>query len=144
MMADEMIKLGTYNQEFNKIIGTEMKSMDIYRSKGLPAHLIKRKHYVALKYIDYLPDIISNPDYIGIDPQEPDSIEFVKTYKDNIWVGIKVNKDEEHYYVSTMYDVQPSKISRRLHSGRIKNISPILSSDDTSDKTADTVIDNDK
>ena len=45
-MTDEMIKLGTYNQELNKIIGTEMKSLDIYRSKGLPAHLLKRKHFV--------------------------------------------------------------------------------------------------
>lgn len=122
-MTDEMIKLGTYNQELNKIIGTEMKSLDIYRSKGLPAHLLKRKHYNALKYIDYLPEIISNPDYVGIDPKEPDSVEFVKVYKDNIWVGIKLYKDGDYYYVSTMYDVQEAKISRRLYSGRIKPVS---------------------
>lgn len=124
-MADEMIKLGTYNKDFNDIIGTEMKALDIYRSKGLPAHLLKRKHYNALKYIDYLPDIISSPDYIGIDPKEPDSVEFVKMYKDNIWVGIKIDKDTERYYVSTMYDVQESKISRRLHSGRIKPVTTV-------------------
>lgn len=134
-MANEMIKIGSYNQDFNKIIGTNMQSMDIYRSKGLPAHLIKRHHYVALKYIDYLPDIISNPDYIGVDPQEPDSIEFVKSYKDNIWVGIKIDKNEDCYYVSTMYDVTESKISRRLHSGRIKTVS--MNSTDNKSETND-------
>ena len=121
-MADDMIKLGTYNQKFNDIIGTELESMDIYRSKGLPAHLLKRHHYDALKYIDYLPEIISNPDYVGIDPKEPNSIEFVKSYRENIWVGIKIDKDKEHYYVATMYNVQESKIVRRLHSGRIKRV----------------------
>ena len=28
-------------------------------------HLIKRKHFVAAKYIDRLDDIISHPDYAG-------------------------------------------------------------------------------
>ena len=119
-MSDRMIKLGMYDEKFNKLIGQELESMDIYYSRGLSSHLLKRHHYKALKYINNLPEIISCPDYVGFDPKEPDSIEFVKMYEDNIWVGIKIDKDEKYYYVSTMYDVQMSKISRRLHSGRIK------------------------
>jgi len=41
-----------------------MEPLEIFRSKGLPAHMVKRKHYKCLKYIDYIPDIIANPDYI--------------------------------------------------------------------------------
>jgi len=36
-------------------------------------------------------------------------------------VGVKLEKDGQYLYVSSMYDIQGSKISRRLYSGRIKN-----------------------
>ena len=49
-----------------------------------------------------------------------DSIELVKRYEDNVLLGIKLNIDGTYLYVSTMYDVQESKVSRRLHSGRLK------------------------
>ena len=84
--------------------------------------MLKRKHYKCLKYIDYIPDIISDPDYIGINPNENDiSIEMIKRYSDNVLVGIKLDSDGEYLYVSTMHDIQESKISRRLFSGRIKD-----------------------
>lgn len=41
-------------------------------------------------------------------------------YEDNVMVGIILDTEDEYLYVSTMHDVQESKILRRLHSGRIK------------------------
>ena len=75
-----------------------------------------------MKYIDYIPDIIDNPDYIGINPNESgsESIELIKRYRDNVMIGIKLDKDNDYLYVSTMHDIQEAKIQRRLHSGRIK------------------------
>ena len=49
------------------------------------------------------------------------SIEFIKKYSKNVLVGVKLEKDGQYLYVSSMYDIQDSKISRRLYSGRIKN-----------------------
>lgn len=74
------------------------------------------------KYIDYIPDIIDNPDYIGVNPNEngTDSIELIKRYRDNVMIGIKLDKENDYLYVSTMHDIQESKIQRRLYSGRIK------------------------
>ena len=118
---EELLKVGRYNSKFNEILGIDIKDLEIYRSKGLPSHIVKRKHYKCLKYIDYIPDIISAPDYIGINPNEQGtSIELIKRYADNVMIGIKLDTDEEYLYVSTMHDVQESKISRRLYSGRIK------------------------
>lgn len=118
---DELIKVGNFADKFNVILGTDIKQLDIFRSKGLPAHMLKRKHYKCLKYIDYIPDIIENPDYIGINPNESgDSIELVKQYEDHVLLGIKLDMNGRYLYVSTMYDVQESKVSRRLHSGRLK------------------------
>ena len=85
--------------------------------------MLKSKHAKCLKYIDYIPDIVKNPDYIGVNPNEKgtESIELIKKYKDNVMIGIKLDKDNDYLYVSTMHDIQESKIERRLHSGRLKN-----------------------
>ena len=105
------------------MLGIDIKELGIYRSRGLPAHMVKRKHYKCLKYIDYIPDIIETPDYVGINPNEQGiSIELIKKYADNVLIGIKLDTNEEYLYVSTMHDIQESKISRRLHSGRLKKI----------------------
>lgn len=121
---DDMINVGDYILRFNEILGISIEEQIIYRSKGLPTHMVKQKHYKCLKYIDYIPDIIAHPDYIGINPNEQgnDTIELIKRYKDNVMIGIKLDKDENYLYVSTMHDIQESKISRRLHSGRIKEV----------------------
>lgn len=52
------LRVGKYNPKFNEILGIDIKDYKIYRSKGLPSHMVKRKHFSCLKYIDYIPDII--------------------------------------------------------------------------------------
>ena len=118
---DDMIKVGFFTNTFNDILNTEIDNLEIYRSKGLPSHMVKRKHYKCLKYIDYIPDIIENPDYVGINPNEKyESIELVKKFDDNVLLGIKLDSEGQYFYVSTMFDIQESKLERRLHSGRLK------------------------
>ena len=118
----DMIIVGNYINQFNEVLGLSIDEQKIYRSKGLPTHLVKHKHFKCLKYIDYIPDIIANPDYIGVNPNEngTETIELIKRYKDNVLIGIKLDKDNNYLYVSTMHDVQESKVTRRLYSGRIK------------------------
>ena len=124
-MSENILKVGKYNTKFNDILGLNIEEVDIYRSKGLPNHMVKSKHFKALKYIDYIPDIIDTPNYIGINPNEDGtkSIELIKRYKDNILVGIKLDEENGYLYVSTMHDIQEGKINRRLYSGRIKEFS---------------------
>lgn len=121
-MDNELIRVGTYNIIFNEILGINISNLEIYRSKGLPSHMLKRNHVKCLKYIDYIPDIITNPDYIGVNPNEKDtqSMELIKCYKDNVLIGIKLDKSNNYLYVSTMYNITDSKVQRRLHSGRFK------------------------
>ena len=121
---NDILLVGKYNQRFNEILNIDYEELNIYRSKGLPSHMVKRKHYNCLKYVDYISDIIASPDYIGINPNEPEkSLELIKCYKDNVMIGIKLDSNGQYYYVSTMFDIQESKIARRLHSGRIKKFS---------------------
>ena len=82
--------------------------------------MIKRNHLDCLKYINKLQEIIKNPDYIGVNPNESgDSVELVKKYADNILIGIKVDLSSNILYVSTMYNLQEQKLQRRVHSGRL-------------------------
>ncbi len=121
-MDDNLLKVGKYNLDFNSLLEINIEELDIYRSKGLPSHMVKSRHGNCLKYIDYIPDIIENPDYIGVNPNEDgtNSIELIKKYRYNVLVGIKLDTDGKYLYVSTMHDVQEGKIQRRLFSGRIK------------------------
>ena len=69
-MSGELIKVGKYDLKYNKILDIDIAELDIYRSTGLPAHMVKRKHFNCLKYIDDIPDILENPDYVGVNPNE--------------------------------------------------------------------------
>ena len=120
----ELIEVGRYNPRFNQLLGMNIKELKVYMSKGLSTHMIKRKHFKCLKHIEDIPEIISNPDYVGVNPNEKGmSIELVKKYKDNVMIGIKLDTDGEYLYVSTMHDIQESKLQRRLYSGRLKAFS---------------------
>ena len=117
---DKLIPVGEYNKRFNELLKINITQQKIFRSTGLVTHLIKHKHINCLKYMDRISEIIENPDYIGINPNEKnDSIELVKIYDDNILVGIKVDTSSNSLYVSTMFDIQESKLQRRIHSGRL-------------------------
>ena len=43
-MDDNILKVGKYNTKFNDILGLNIAELDIYRSKGLPTHMVKSKH----------------------------------------------------------------------------------------------------
>ena len=121
MDVKKFIEVGEFYQELNDVIGSNMPLQKIYRSKGFPTHLINKKHFNCLKHISSISDIIENPDYIGVNPNEDgDTIELIKILNKYILVGIKLNSDENYLYVSTMHEIQDSKLNRRLHSGRIK------------------------
>ncbi len=121
MTKEKGISVGRYKAEYNDILQTDIPLVKIYYSKGLKAHLINKKHFDCIKYIEKLEEIIKNPDYIGINEYEHGkSFEIVKVFEDTILVGIKFNETQNYLYVSTIYRVHPSKLARRLHSGKIK------------------------
>ena len=115
MPSDKMIYVAELNDSLKGLLQINHKIL-IYRSKGLLAHLIKRKHFTAAKYFDYIPDIIANPDFAGINNGE---IELIKCFKDNIFLSIKLDQTKSIYYVATLFDVKQSKIDSYCKSGRL-------------------------
>lgn len=75
-----------------------------------------------MPYLANIQEIIEHPDYVGKNPSEPDSIELVKVYSNNIQIGIKLDSSNGYLYVATLFDIKQSKIERRLYSGRLKPV----------------------
>lgn len=95
----------------------------VYSKSGIKAHLYKRKHYRALKYLDDINEIITKPDYVGVNQKNSGlSLEFIKCYNDNVLVAVKLNKDKSSFYVASMYTINDFKLNSRVNSGRIKKI----------------------
>ncbi len=118
---DKLIFVANIKKEFLIQIGFPNAKSDIsiYRSKGLLSHLLKRKHYVAAKYFDYIPEILSSPDYAGV---TEGNIEMVKCFKNNIFLSVKLDVAKSIYYVATLFDVKESKIEAYCKSGRLQKI----------------------
>ena len=119
MPSDKMIFIAELPDSLRTFLQIQKNVIKIYRSKGLLAHLLKRKHYKAAKYLDYISEIITSPDYAGVFDNQ---IEFVKIFKDNIFLSIKLDASKDIYYVSTLFDVSLSKIESYCKSGRLKKI----------------------
>ena len=119
MPSDKMIYISEIPESLISFLGIQKQTIKIYRSKGLLAHLLKRKHYKAVKYLDFIPEIISTPDYAGLYEEQ---IELVKIFKDNIFLSIKLDLSKDIYYVSTIFNVSMSKIEAYCKSGRLKKL----------------------
>ena len=61
MPSDKMIFVAHIPESLISFLGLQHKQIKVFRSKGLLAHLLKRKHYKAAKYLDFIPEIISSP-----------------------------------------------------------------------------------
>lgn len=75
------------------------------------------------KYLLKISEIIEQPDYIGINPNEiGTSFELVKSYDDIIQLEIKLDELNGYLYVATLYTITPSKLQHNINNGRLKQI----------------------
>ncbi len=129
MKKEKLIRVGLVGPFIDSLLGTCLFNLPIYRSKGLQAHMMKQKHFKAVEYIDRIEDIIKSPDYAGASINENAiKLEYIKCFKDNIIICVRLSPDGKSMYVATMYDIPAKKIDRFLHSGRIKKVDGDVSS----------------
>ena len=99
-----------------------LSNYTIYQSSGLMKHIEKR-HPDCISYLNNISDIIKNPDYIGVSPNETvPSFELVKKLNNNILVGIKLDKKDNYFYVATLHTITTAKLNRRIANGRLKAV----------------------
>ena len=120
-MSSKLKKVGQYNGEYDELLNIHLPQYDIFVSDGLTVH-IEARHPDCISYLTRITEIIEQPDYVGKNPAEPDSIELVKVFDRNIQIGIKLDMSSNYLYVATLFDIKQSKIERRLFSGRLKKL----------------------
>lgn len=111
--------IGKYIQEFNDLTGLSLPCIDISQWMGLKKH-IRQRHPELLDKLHLIPNIIKEPDYVGSDRTKPNSIELIKRIEDNYLVAVTLDTNNQYLYVSSFYNINETKISRRMRSGRIK------------------------
>jgi hypothetical protein len=110
----------------NGLLGLGLPAGEVHLYPGAIKH-VKKKHGEEFWNNNYslIPDILANPDYVGKNPKEPDSIELIK---DGVYllIAVKWDDDRKYFYLSSFYTLDNGeyKIRKRLSSGRIVPYSP--------------------
>jgi len=115
--------VGTLRQDIIDLLNLKLPAADILMYPGAINHIKKGHMDIFEQYFQSIPDIISNPDYVGTNPTVPNSVELVKVFEDNMLIAVKLDPTG-YLYFSSIYDITPGKLQNRLDSGRLKKISP--------------------
>ena len=119
-MDERIIPVGKFLTKFNHYLPYQLDQEIIYRSIGLEKHILKR-HPDCLQYVGLIPDILSSPDYIGVNPNEKSiSFELVKVVAENVQIGIKLDAAENYLYVATLHTITSAKLKHGIENGRLK------------------------
>jgi len=113
--------IGELKQDIVNCLKTSFDYGKVYLYPGVISHIKKTHFYCHQNYLTLLPEILENPDYIGINQIHIDSIELVKIYTDVILVSIEKN-GSGYLYVSSLYDISTKKVNKRLNSGRLVRV----------------------
>lgn len=114
----EIQVVGKLQQEIIDLLGLTLVAGDILMYPGAIKHIQRKRPDDFIKYFQRIPEIISEPDYVGVHPGEPDSVEFVKVLDDDVLVAVKL-APEGYLFLSSMYALAPAKVPKRLKSGRL-------------------------
>ena len=111
--------VGKYIEKFNQLTGQSLPVGDIQQSAGLVKH-VQKHHPNEVNLVSDIPQIIAAPDYIGTNPNEPNSIELVKQIGLNAMVCVKLDTKKGYLYVASVYSISNAKLAKRINSGRLK------------------------
>lgn len=112
---------GILGEEVAEKLDLEGKQKEILIYPGAIKHIKKRHPHAFKCYFRKMPEILGDPDYIGMSGQNPARIEIVKRYKDSILVALKYNENNQ-LFVSSMYIIEDNRIEKRMSYGRLMPI----------------------
>lgn len=124
MIKSTLTRVGKFQELYNNKLNINLPLLDIYQDAGLYHH-IKERHPNCIKYLDKIDNILAAPDYIGKNPKEPNSIELIKVFEDNLQIAIKLDCRNNYYYIATLHEISNLKINKRLNNGRLKKFEKI-------------------
>lgn len=95
----------------------------IYIGDENEQHIKSRHPYEYDKYYDYLPDILSEPDYVGISPRDG-SVQFVKEFcldSEYIRIAVKISRNKR-CFVKTLHLLSTCNAENYIRKGTLKKV----------------------
>ncbi|WP_312814842.1 PBECR2 nuclease fold domain-containing protein [Sedimentibacter sp.] len=119
-----MKQVGRIHRDVLKILNIDIKvDTPIYLGESNINHM-KNKHLdVYEKYKDNIEEILSEPDYIGLNNSN-NSIEYVKEFNTNnefVKIAVRISMGEK-YYVRTMYLLNSKRVFNFINKGCLKSL----------------------
>jgi hypothetical protein len=109
--------VGTLTQEVIDHLGLKCDPGPIYIGPTNIEHIQARHPVEFALHLQDIPDIIQNPDYVGIHPKQ-NGVEFVKTFAQGIMVSIRLSAKGVPY-VRSLYAVPDKRIQAYLQKGTL-------------------------
>ena len=113
-------KIGKFSKKIIDLLNLDIpENTEIYIGNQNREHMEKKHSHDYYYYHHLLPNIIENPDYVGIEPKN-NSIEYIKEVSIDpnviIKIAIRVSSNGK-YFVRTMYNISDHKIQNALNKG---------------------------
>ena len=124
--------IGTLPEIIIETYGLDCASPEVKLFPGAIKHMMKRHPGIYETYGNFLQTIIEEPDFVGQNPKEPNSVELIKRLGEDLLIAVKLDPSG-YLFLSTMYELNNGeyKIANRLRSGRLKTFDSLL---ETSEK----------
>jgi hypothetical protein len=102
------------------LTGIDFPVAEVHMYAGAIRHIKKWHPGIIELYGHLIPDMIANPDYVGQNPSEPNSVELVKVVSQHVQLAIKLDPSG-YLFVSSFYNLDNGefKVNKRLLSGRL-------------------------
>ena len=110
--------VGKLREDIKELFNLPKEMSEIVIYPGAIKH-IKRKHPHAFKlYFHKIPQIIAEPDYVGMSEHHTMRIEYIKYLKEPILLALKYD-GYKNLFVSSMYIIEASRVEKRIETQRI-------------------------
>lgn len=124
MTNDSIQKVGEITSAVIDALGLSvMAGTPIFMGQSNIAHMRNNHPAEYVRYGEYIPSIIKNPDYVGINPND-ESIEYVKEFPINshyVKVAVRVARSGE-YFARSLYVLNPEKVQSYIFKGTLKRL----------------------
>lgn len=96
---------------------------NIYLGPSNIAHMLRSHPEDYARYGEYIPDILSSPDYVGINPKDG-SIEYVKEFTvDSKYVKVAVRISAgDKYYARSIYSLNTNRVNNFIRDNKLKKV----------------------
>ena len=117
-------EVGKLSARVISLLGSSLKvGQPIYLGPGNIAHMQNRHPADYAKYGQYIPLILSQPDYVGENPKDG-SIEYVKDFQINgeyVKVAVRLSGGGT-LYARSLYVLNPNRVHNFIQKGTLKKV----------------------